>query len=101
MDTWKYEIYFSCLTRISHSFDFQDFRVLRNEPCMKNNERLACIHIFFFLPDINECTKGTHKCKPRAEQCNNLEGTYSCRCNPGYIRTHSDGHCEGTINLYM
>ncbi|CAB3997033.1 fibulin-1 isoform X1, partial [Paramuricea clavata] len=44
--------------------------------------------------DVNECTTGRHICKPLAEQCINVNGTYSCRCNNGYFRTGGDKHCR-------
>ena len=44
--------------------------------------------------DIDECATGAHVCKAGAEQCVNVRGTYSCRCNPGYTKTGSDQHCR-------
>lgn len=35
------------------------------------------------LPDIDECTAGTHNC--RTDQvCINLRGSFTCQCLPGY-----------------
>uniref|UniRef100_A0A4D5RTH0 Putative lipophorin receptor n=1 Tax=Ixodes scapularis TaxID=6945 RepID=A0A4D5RTH0_IXOSC len=42
--------------------------------------------------DVNECTSGQHNCHVHAE-CMNLEGSFACRCRPGY---NGDGvNCQG------
>ena len=74
---------------------------------------LTCACIMFFLVsyntrvfksnllDLDECTDDLHSCSHVAT-CNNTEGSYTCKCNQGYI---GDGYkCEGKIivtkNLY-
>ncbi|XP_036158646.1 adhesion G protein-coupled receptor E5 isoform X3 [Myotis myotis] len=33
--------------------------------------------------DVNECTSGKHSCH-KSTQCHNTEGSYECRCRPGW-----------------
>ncbi|XP_028404100.1 fibrillin-1-like [Dendronephthya gigantea] len=44
--------------------------------------------------DIDECTTGRHRCRAKTEMCVNVNGTYSCRCNPGYYRRAEEVHCR-------
>jgi len=49
--------------------------------------------------DVDECTytgpidQFRHKCVPDIANCINTEGSYSCRCKPGYI---GDGYINGS-----
>ena len=37
----------------------------------------------YYVSDIDECAKNTHKCDTYA-YCNNTKGGYNCSCHPGY-----------------
>nr|XP_023016733.1 fibulin-1-like [Leptinotarsa decemlineata] len=43
--------------------------------------------------DINECTRGTHKCQP-TQICKNYHGYYTCECPPGHHLNKITGQCE-------
>jgi fibulin 1/2 len=43
--------------------------------------------------DINECTRGTHKCKP-TQICKNRNGFYTCECPPGHHMDPVTERCE-------
>ena len=48
----------------------------------------------FNISDINECSRGSHKCDPNAT-CTDTEGSYQCQCNSGFT---GDGHnCTGIV----
>ena len=51
------------------------------------------------LLDIDECSRGTHTCKPGAERCFNYGGGFSCRCNSGFRYTSQSKSCEGMYFL--
>ena len=46
--------------------------------------------------DIDECSKGTHKCHAKAT-CNNTQGSYNCTCVRGYEGNGKD--CKARRNL--
>ena len=46
-----------------------------------------------YLPDIDECQRGTHKCGEK-QQCINRQGTYFCQCPRG-MRHDGTGSCVG------
>jgi hypothetical protein len=49
---------------------------------------------FVAYADIDECTAGTSMCSPFAT-CTNTIGSYTCKCNPGYVDKTGDGSvCE-------
>ena len=49
-----------------------------------------------FIPDIDECTSGTHNC---SQQCHNTPGSYECRCDR-YFGLDRDGQtCLGLLQL--
>ena len=58
------------------------------------------IFLFFslfslFLTDIDECKTYPSKCQVNAI-CNNTNGSYVCKCKPGY--TGDGRNCAGTVN---
>ena len=46
----------------------------------------------YWTADVNECTRGTDRCHPRAT-CHNSYGSYTCSCNTGY--TGNGRSCTG------
>ena len=66
----------------------------------------------FFLPiyykiyvlDIDECDIGNHNCSILTSECINTEGSYECRCFPGYVLdqnstlTRCNGECRCRID---
>lgn len=42
--------------------------------------------------DIDECASDTHDCK---HQCINNDGSFECRCTPGYALHEDDKSCNG------
>lgn len=50
------------------------------------------------LPDINECTMGTHICDANAA-CDNSAGSFACTCESGFT---GDGFtCTGIVSLCL
>ena len=56
---------------------------------------LYFLKISVFFLDIDECTRGTHRCR-HDEQCRNNEGSYTCvaGCPQGLTRA-ANGTCVG------
>ena len=50
--------------------------------------------MFFFLPDIDECSDGSHTCDTNAA-CTNEDASYTCTCNAGW--TGSGNACTGNL----
>lgn len=46
-----------------------------------------------YLPDVNECTRGTHKCNP-TQICKNYQGYYTCECPTGHHFNKKTDMCE-------
>ncbi|KAJ8955315.1 hypothetical protein NQ318_003408 [Aromia moschata] len=46
-----------------------------------------------FLTDVNECSRGTHKCNP-TQICKNGQGYYTCECPPGHHLSRITETCE-------
>lgn len=47
---------------------------------------------FYYNPDVDECSRSTHKCGSNSD-CENTLGSYKCKCKQGYS---GDGNfCEG------
>ena len=51
------------------------------------------ILIFYDLKDIDECN-GDHECD---HNCTNIEGSYLCSCDPGFILQPDNRTCQGFI----
>ncbi|KAF5308956.1 hypothetical protein FQR65_LT00038 [Abscondita terminalis] len=76
----------------------------RGEKCLNLNGRYQCIPLIYCksgyelneagnaCEDINECTRGTHKCK-NSQICKNGPGYYICQCPPGH-KLNTDNECE-------
>lgn len=47
---------------------------------------------FFPFVDINECENGVAKC---SQDCENTQGSYRCKCRPGYKFAHDNSSCTG------
>ena len=45
--------------------------------------------------DIDECMEEIHDCE---QICNNVNGSYTCSCNPGYIIDVDLRSCNGKKN---
>ena len=41
---------------------------------------------------MNECTTGHNDCE---QNCNNIEGSYACSCDDGYVLNQDGFHCSG------
>ena len=48
--------------------------------------------IIMFLKDINECN-GHHQCD---HECINMDGSYTCSCDPGYELDSDNRTCKGS-----
>ena len=46
---------------------------------------------FTLIKDINECN-GDHVCN---HNCNNVNGSYTCSCDPGYVLQSDHRSCKG------
>lgn len=76
----------------------------RGEKCLNLNGRYQCIPFIHCksgyelneagtgCEDVNECTRGTHKCKS-SQICKNGPGYYICQCPPGH-KLNPDNECE-------
>lgn len=76
----------------------------RGEKCLNLNRRYQCIPFIYCksgyelneagteCEDINECTRGTHKCKS-SQICKNGPGYYICQCPPGH-KLNPENECE-------
>ena len=51
--------------------------------------------MFASSSDINECIEEMHDCE---QNCNNVNGSYTCSCNPGYIIDADLRSCDGKKN---
>ncbi|XP_044256252.1 fibulin-1-like [Tribolium madens] len=77
----------------------------RGQKCLNFNGRYECISelqckIGYEMDesgekclDINECTRGTHKCKD-TQICKNGNGFYTCECPPGHHMDPRTQRCE-------
>ena len=45
--------------------------------------------------DVDECQRGTHRCRGPNVECINRPGTYLCQCPDGYHLEHDDMSCIG------
>ena len=52
----------------------------------------SCIKYWFTFTEINECELGTHACDKNAN-CLNTNGSYNCRCKPGF--SGNESFCNG------
>ena len=50
--------------------------------------------IYLLSPDLNECVNETHDCHKKST-CTNIDGSFTCSCNPGYFGngTYCQGKC--------
>ena len=70
----------------------------RHISTLKMIKLVMCLGIFpiesvaMNFTDINECADGTSKCSADA-MCNNTEGSYRCKCKPGF--TGNGRTCKG------
>ncbi|KAF5288361.1 hypothetical protein FQA39_LY15451 [Lamprigera yunnana] len=76
----------------------------RGEKCLNLNGKYQCIPLIYCksgyelneagtaCEDINECARGTHKCK-NSQICKNGPGYYICQCPPGH-KLNADNECE-------
>ena len=72
------------------------------------------IYLLFFYPDVDECQAFPNSCHLNAE-CINTQGSYSCRCRPGYqgdglnctcefsflFSFYSSSHSDATLTIYQ
>lgn len=42
--------------------------------------------LYFFSPDVDECTSGEHHCDEKSESCRNMPGSFTCDCQKGFRR---------------
>ena len=49
------------------------------------------MYVLLLLKDVNECN-GDHECD---HSCANLDGSYTCSCDPGYELQSDHRSCEG------
>ena len=47
--------------------------------------------LFFFLPDIDECSASKSLCAANATGCQNIVGSFTCSCKVGF----SGRNCNG------
>ncbi|GAB1295873.1 EGF-containing fibulin-like extracellular matrix protein 1 [Apodemus speciosus] len=71
-DTWAL-ILESCRTQISDTWRMEGEKEEVLQPSKKHVTRL----------NIDECTSGTHNCRPD-QVCINVRGSFTCQCLPGY-----------------
>lgn len=50
-----------------------------------------CLLVLLFYIDINECL-GDHGCD---QICSNMDGSYTCSCNNGYVLQTNGQSCAG------
>jgi hypothetical protein len=61
-----------------------DFAVLKKTYSLQFICHENKLLFFFFILDINECSKGLYDCNKNAD-CINTVGSYLCDCKPGYL----------------
>ena len=49
----------------------------------KNAKRLTLC----FASDVDECKQGNHQCKGTGQKCVNIQGSYECQCEEGYLKS--------------
>ena len=49
----------------------------------KNTKRLTP----YFSSDVDECKQGNHQCKGSGQKCVNIQGSYECQCEEGYLKS--------------
>ena len=60
--------------------EMDEYAQVTRKPTLLNHEVNL---IVVWYPDINECSRGLDDCSEFAS-CTNTEGSYTCRCLPGY-----------------
>ena len=64
-------------------------------------QSLPCFFMRLFLyidTDIDECAESLDDCE---HTCQNVPGSYTCGCNPGYALTGDGRTCEGMLHACM
>ena len=41
----------------------------------------------YFASDVDECKQGNHQCKGTGQKCVNIQGSYECQCEEGYLKS--------------
>ena len=49
-------------------------------------------YISHYIIDVDECVEGTDTC---AQTCTNMDGSYTCPCDPGYRLASDNQQCDG------
>ena len=74
-----------------------DTSIFRSGLCTKKN-RCLCAKGYIGKHcenDIEECVTGNHFCVSDLSQCKNIEGSYICVCNEGYVLQ------KGNLDLFF
>ena len=45
--------------------------------------------------DVDECTAGLDNCDSSVSRCVNIDGSYACECNSGYVQDEETDECVG------
>lgn len=51
-----------------------------------------------FISDVNECENNNGGC---AQQCVNIEGSFFCQCNPGFVLEMNQRRCQGKYPFHQ
>ena len=54
---------------------------------------IAIVSLLFLL-DIDECLEEIDQCE---HNCNNTNGSYTCSCNPGFVKDVDQRSCHGKL----
>ena len=54
------------------------------------------MYSYWFIIDIDECNDFNKEC---AQDCTNINGSYTCSCGTGYVLSNDGHNCTGILSI--